>query len=343
MLLYISLFLFIYILYNLYQVKAMDRLSLNSISLLLFCSDLLVDEDNQLFSYEWYTIVKKLKEIHKEPGYLFDLNRDTLLNILCIDEEIVEKMLMRQKQLSSLLHTLNAIYEENIYVTTIYEDHYPDHLSKLKNKPLFIYYSGDLLLNDHSIALLGNHISKRHESLIDLLLYKCLSDNYTLLLNNSNDYALKKYMKMNGKAVLIVKDHLFDLSHKYKKLIQNNQLLILSTSDPYSYSSDEDNVTYNELIIDNADYAIILDSKIKDIYYQSVVQSKKHNISNQLIYNRKDYLGNLELIALGYTPINDEDIQSVLSYSFIYKKNEQTAEENIKGDIDQMNIFDFIS
>ena len=62
------------------------QLNLDSMAVLLFCGDLVVDNTAPLTQDEWYDVEKKLKSSSKKsPSKLFGMNKDTLIQILGLD------------------------------------------------------------------------------------------------------------------------------------------------------------------------------------------------------------------------------------------------------------------
>ena len=119
------------------------QLNLDSLAVLLFCGDLVVDNTAALTQDEWLTVERKLKSSsRKTPSKLFGMNKDTLIDILGIEEYIAYKMIARLTTINDLLFALANLENEGISLTTKYEDNYPKILtSKLKKRaPLYLYY-----------------------------------------------------------------------------------------------------------------------------------------------------------------------------------------------------------
>ena len=83
------------------------QLNLDSIAVLLFCGDLIVDNTAPLSLEEWNDVERKLKSSsRKTPSKLFGMNKDTLIQILGIDEYIAYKMIARLSTLNDLMFAL---------------------------------------------------------------------------------------------------------------------------------------------------------------------------------------------------------------------------------------------
>ena len=73
---------------------------------------------------------------------------DTLTRIIGLDEFLTHKIEKRQKLLPDLFYALQNLENQDIGVTTIYEEDYPASLRVLGTKmPLVISYIGDLSLS----------------------------------------------------------------------------------------------------------------------------------------------------------------------------------------------------
>ena len=135
------------------------QLNLDSLAVLLFCGDLVVDNTAALTQDEWLTVERKLKSSsRKTPSKLFGMNKDTLIDILQIEEYIAYKMIARLTTINDLLFALANLENEGISLTTKYEDNYPKILtSKLKKRaPLYLYYVGDLSITEnHMVSVVG--------------------------------------------------------------------------------------------------------------------------------------------------------------------------------------------
>lgn len=116
------------------------QLNLDSLAVLLFCGDLVVDNTAALSQDEWYNVERKLKSSTKKtPSKLFGMNKDTLIDILGIEEYIAYKMIARLSTINELLFALSNLENEGISITTKYEDNYPTVLTTtLKNEHLCI-------------------------------------------------------------------------------------------------------------------------------------------------------------------------------------------------------------
>lgn len=163
------------------------QLNLDSIAVLLFCGDLLVDATTPLSIEEWHEVEKCLKtNAKKSPAKLFGMNKDTLIQIMGIDEFIAYKLISRLSSLDKLLFTISNLESEGISITTKYEDNYPIQLlSKLKKRaPLFLYYIGDLTLMKDMVSIVGpQSVEKRLNSFVRNLVMKIYDEDRTLISN----------------------------------------------------------------------------------------------------------------------------------------------------------------
>ncbi|MCD7950632.1 MAG: DNA-processing protein DprA [Erysipelotrichaceae bacterium] len=326
------------------------ELNLDSIALLLYCGDL-IETTMTLSNEEWLMVEKTLKsETRKTPSRLLNISEDTLLNIYQFDKSITQKILYRLSLLNELLYALSHLENMGLYVTTKYEDNYPDIiLTKLKkNAPFYLYYVGDIsLIKLPMISLLGlQNIGKKQYAFIKSFILKANKENYVLITNDtkgSDIYALKTMMRMQGRTVCFLNSHLYDKKKIYSKYIKTHQLLLISAVNPYS----EFNVT-NALDCNN--YL----SCLSDIQLISSVQANSGSIwftamqilhykwTKLLVLNDYYYSGNIKLLEMGAIPISHNDMKSKLSMNEIIEKNNNVKEEE-KIQVEQLSIFELMN
>ncbi|MCD8027724.1 MAG: DNA-processing protein DprA [Erysipelotrichaceae bacterium] len=325
------------------------ELNLDSIALLLYCSDV-IETNMCLTNVEWLSVEKTLKaETRKTPSRLLNISEDTLVNIYQFDEHITQKILYRLSLLNELLYALSHLENMGIMITTIYEDNYPRILqTKLKkNIPFYIYYVGHIsLINKPMISILGlQNIGKKQYSFVKNFVSKIHNENYTLITNDSKGtevYALKTMMRLGGQAICCLNCHLYDKKKIYSKYIKNNQLLLISAINPYS----DFNVT-------NALYCNSYISCLSDIQLISSVQANSGAVwftamqvlhykwSKLLVLNDFMYSGNIKLLEMGAIPISYNDVKSKLSIIELIDKNNTVKEED-RIQVEQLSIFELM-
>lgn len=325
------------------------QLNLDSLAVLLFCGDLVVETTAPLTQDEWYDVERKLKSSSKKsPAKLFGMNYDTLTQILEIDEYIAYKMISRLNNLDRLLFSLHNLENEGIYVTTKYEDNYPQKLltSLKKRAPLFLYYVGDLSIVNNMISIVGPQtMEKRLTSFTKNLVTKIYDEERTLVssgLKGIDSFALKTHLQLGGKAVIFVSDHMFDKKKNYAKYIKDGKLVILSAVDPYAYFNVTNALDRNTYVCGLSDMQFVTASHINSggIWFTSI-QNFHFRWTKQLVLDDDHYNGNIRLIEMGAIKVSYEDILSLLSIDQIVEKN-QIIEEEEEILVDQMSIYEFL-
>ncbi len=324
------------------------RLNLDSISLLLFCGDIIVDNTAPLTHEEWSLVEKKLKILKKKPSHLFGMNKDTLVDIVDIDEYVAYKMISRLATVNELFHALTNLETEGIFITTKYEEDFPGELSESlkKRAPLFLYYVGDMTLLSNMVSVIGPQtMDKGLESFTKNLITKLYDEDRVLVTNGSKGvdaYAMKKYLSLGGKVVCFVSDHMFDKKMTYSKYINNGQLLILSAIDPFAYFNVTATLDRNIYICGLSDLQFITATHINSGgHWFTTIQNMHYNWTKELVLHEPKYTGNLRLLEMGVTSITYEDVLSLLTIDQIIEKNiKQVKEEEFI--IDQMSIYEFL-
>ncbi len=325
------------------------QLNLDSLAVLVFCGDLVVNQTTPLTQDEWYEVEKKLKlSVKKTPAKLFGMNKDTLVQIIGIDEYIACKMISRTNYLNDVMHALVNLENEGIFVTTKYEENYPKSLmtSLKKRAPLFLYYVGDLSLAQNMVSIVGpQEMEKRLHSFIRNLVTK-ISDEERVLVSSGlkgiDAYALKLHLRLGGKAVSFVSDHMFDKKKEYAKNIKDKKMVLISAVDPYAYFSVTNALDRNIYVCGLSELQFVTATHINSggVWF-TTIQNFHYHWTQQLVLDDPHYSGNLRLLEMGATKVTYEDILSLLSLEQIVEKN-KTVEEETKVLIDQMSIYEFL-
>jgi len=325
------------------------RLNLDSIALLLFCSDIVSDSSKPLTQDEWFEIERRLKTSSlKEPSRLFGMSKDALIQILQIDEYIAYKMIARASIYDKLMYALHNLQNEGINITTKYEENYPSCLTQSlkKRAPLFLYYIGDLSLLKNMVSIVGPQQSERRLQNFTRNLVRKLYDEDKVLVSSGakgiETYALKLYLKLGGKTVCFVSDHMLDKKQSYHRQIKDNQLLLLSAVDPYAFFNVTNALDRNIYVCGLSDYQFVTASHINSggIWFTSI-QNFHYHWTTQIVYEEARYNGNIRLLEMGALKISNDDVLSLLTIDQIVEKNKSV---NIVEEImvDQMSIYEFI-
>lgn len=325
------------------------KLNLDSLAVLLFCGDLIVDNTAPLTQEEWYDVEKRLKSSSKKsPAKLFGMNKDTLTQILGIDEYIAYKMIARFSTLNELMFALANLENEGMYITTKYEDNYPKRLSSVlkKRAPLYLYYVGDLNIAQNMVSIVGpQSMEKRLNSFTKNLVTKIYDEERTLVsscLKGIDAYALKLHLQLGGNAVCFVSDHMFDKKRTYSKYIKDGRVLLMSAVDPFAYFNVTNALDRNIYVCGLSELQFITATHINSggVWF-TTIQNLHYHWTKQLVLDDSRYNGNIRLLEMGAIKVSYEDILSLLTLDQIVEKNEIVEEEE-KVLIDQMSIYEFL-
>lgn len=325
------------------------RLNLDSIALLLFCSDIVSDSSKPLTQEEWNDVEKRLKSSSiKDPSRLFGMSKDALIQILQIDEFIAYKMIARSTIYDKLMYALHNLQNEGINITTKYEDDFPVQLiqSLKKRAPLYLYYVGDLSILNNMVSIVGpQQMERRLQSFTKNLVRKINDEDKVLVSSDSKGvetFALKMHLKLGGKAVCVVSDHMLDKKQTYNKQIKDKQLLLISAVDPYAFFNVTNALDRNIYVCGLSDYQFVTASHINSggIWFTSI-QNFHYNWTNQIVFEEPRFNGNIRLLEMGAIKITNDDVLSLLSIDQIVEKNKtiNVVEEIM---VDQMSIYEFI-
>jgi predicted Rossmann fold nucleotide-binding protein DprA/Smf involved in DNA uptake len=324
------------------------RLNLDSIALLLFCSDILSEGSDPLTSEEWYEIERRLKMSSlKDPSRLFGMGKDALTQIMQIEEYIVDKMMLRTSCYDKLMYALYNLQNEGINITTKYEDNYPKELTQsLKRKaPLFLYYVGDLSLLNNMVSIVEPIKSDKANKYFTKNLIKKLVNEDKVLVSHSysnNNYILKQYIKEKGKAICFVSDHMLDKKQSYNRLIREGNMLLLSAVDPYAYYTEKNRNDRDTYICGLSEYQFVSAVEINNgSHWYTSIQNMHYHWTVQLVNEDYRYNGNMRLLEMGAIKISNEDILSTLTIEQIVEKNRNEDLED-DNENDQISIFDLL-
>lgn len=325
------------------------QLNLDSIAVLLFCGDLVVDNTAPLTQEEWYSVEKKLKNSSKKsPAKLFGMNKDTLTQILEIEEYIAYKMVARLATMNDLLFALSNLENEGIYVTTKYEENYPQRLKEVlkKRAPLFLYYVGDITIADRMVSIVGpQQIDRRLNSFTKNLVTKIYDEERTLVssgLKGVDAYAMKTQLNLGGRVACFVSDHLFERKKTYAKYIKDGKMVLMSAVDPFAYFNVTNALDRNIYVCGLSDLQFITASQINSggVWF-TTVQNFHYHWTTQLVLEDGRYNGNIRLLEMGAIKVSQDDVLSLLTLDQIVEKNAVTQEEE-EVLIDQMSIYEFL-
>ena len=332
-------------------VVLLNNMTLTLDSLVLFCihGDLVKDDLTSYSMNQWNDLEFKLKHsIFKKPSGLLSLKNYDLETELAISEIEASKIKSLLLRMPLVLESLANLERQGIYVITKYENHYPRvffHRLK-KNAPLILYYCGDFsLLKEECIAITGSsHPTRQMNMNTRIVVDKMIDEGYTLMTSGHTGLektSLAHQLRMNGNVILFVADHMKDKRIEYLKQIKNQRLLILSHRYPDSEYDVIESIIRNSYIYALSLTTFIMHSEINTgSLWFSAMQNLKYRWSKILAVVDDEFYGNAKLVEAGAIPVTMERIKSEVLINDLI---EVTKEEvNLRQEVEQMSIFDFI-
>jgi len=327
------------------------KLTLDSLTVILYCGDLIPTDIDPLTDDEWANVEAVLSKQNKDVSALIGMRYEAMTQILGIDERIAGKMIARAQLLPDLFHALHNMENEHIHVTTKYEDDYPEQLRRLDSRmPLVLYSSGNLsLIDDRVISVAGPQNTTRHLNFATKnIVTKACDEGRALAASNNKgveEYAVRMMLRCGGKVILFVSDHMLDNARKYKKQIREGQMVLLCAVDPYAYFNVTHTLDRNIYICGLSSMQIVVGSKINSgATWFTAVQNLHYHWTRLLVLHRMTpdeyYSGNLRLVELGAVPVTRDNLLSLMSFDDIIERNQPVVNDDVV--IDQMSIFEFL-
>lgn len=326
------------------------RLNLESIALMLCCSDFIPTKIEPLTSDEWLEVEEKIKESpKKEVSALFGMNFEGLTQMIGLNEYLALKIVEREKLMNDLFYSLHNLENVGINVTTKYENNYPRQLLKLKNRmPLILYYVGDLsLINDDCVSIVGpQHLDKHLKASVNQCVHLVLKEKRHLVgsgIKGVDHEATREVLKNGGVVIEFLADHLVDRMVKVSKYISKGQMVILCAVDPFAYFDVTNSLDRNIYVCGLSKEQFVIATHINSgaVWFTSV-QNLHYNWTKELVIQQSNlYNGNLRLMEMGAIPVYRSDFKAHLSIDEIIEKNEIMPDKDDPY-IDQMSIYEFI-
>jgi DNA processing protein len=327
----------------------LNSLNDNSFVLLLLHSSLGFKYNNEE-SYKLYSPT--------EFGTLYNQVRDSQLenikNLLTTDIETIQSMLnlseyetARLKYLlgrsANLSLELTKLSSLGVNVTTVFEQDYPRKLVKKLDKkaPYILYFCGNMnLTQNNGVAVVGSRkIDEQAEQFISTLTQKCATESFTIISGGAKgtDGLAEKFGLEHGcKIISVVPDSLAKRikNKSIRTALINNDMLLLSSSDPNAHFAAYRAMERNKYIYGLADYSVIVSSSNNEGgTWAGAIENLKFDWTPSFV--RDDVgvpSGNKELISRGVSPITSDDIarKSLLdTFSITSNKKEKYIQDSL--------------
>lgn len=99
--------------------------------------------------------IEKLLYYFSSPEEVWHNLNDERKNLSFINDNVIDRLINKRVDFEEKL--LSRLTKENVYITTILDDDYPDKLKNIPNPPSILYCKGDInCLNNLSIGIVGS-------------------------------------------------------------------------------------------------------------------------------------------------------------------------------------------
>ena len=324
-------------------------LSLDSIALLLYCSELYFSEEEPLNEKEWDDLEKKIKKSSlKRPAGLLGLDHESIMKLVGIEEKLALKLEKMNHMLNDLMAALFKLEKSEIGIITKYEEEYPVNLkNKLKKKyPMILYYIGNYeLLKTPMVYLTGPiKINEKMNNNTKKIVHRMVDEGYTLITSNTRGCegtALKEQLKSGGKVVEFSCENILTSKKQHAKAIKAGEMLILTARHPFATFDLIKAIDRNQYIYTLSEMGIIVYSSINSgATWLSAIMNINNKYTKLAAVVDDEFYGNARLIELGAYPITMDMIDSDMSLEEMCEDKEEIIEDPIH--YDQLSIYDFL-
>lgn len=325
-------------------------LTLDSIALLLYCSELYFNEERPMNEKEWEYLEKKVKHSEiKTPAGLLGLDYSSIIELLDIEDDFAKRLAQMNTKLADLMVQLAKIESYDIGIVTKYEERFPLQLREKMKKdyPMILYYIGNFeLLKTPSIYITGpiktnTIINKNTRKITE----KLQDENYTLITSHSRgteSLAVNTQLKNGGKVVEFSCENMLESKKRHAKAIKNGQMLIISARHPFATFDLIRAIDRNQYIYCLSKAALVVYSSINaGAAWLSAIQNINNKYTKLAAIVDDEFYGNAKLIELGAYPITMEMIDSDISLEDMLEEKEEVIARPTY--FDQLSIFEFLS
>lgn len=242
-------------------------LSLDSLSLLLLCSQLGLDDDSPtpLTLREWNLLVRKMQAASLQPSDLPALTKSDLRSKLDLDEQLVTRI---SYLLSRDIHpAISRLASLGIFPLTRADADYPEkYRQRLKDSaPVVLFYAGDkALLGQPGIAVVGSrHLDEAGQECARFVGNACGLSGQVLYSGGAkgvDTLSMQAALEARGTAVGVLADSLEKQVKGQKEALRRGDLCLVTPYSPSAGFSVGAAMGRNRLIYCLADYAIVVAS-----------------------------------------------------------------------------------
>jgi DNA processing protein len=106
---------------------------------------------------------RKLLEEFKSPMYIYDLNKQQLIQIGLLTEKNMAEILNKEKR-DRVKQIYKSMVRLDIKMLNIFDDRYPYNLRQIFDPPVALFYRGKLEINNFAIAIVGSRKTTKYGS-----------------------------------------------------------------------------------------------------------------------------------------------------------------------------------
>lgn len=334
--------------YNDYT-KIKGTLKLDSFAILLYCGRIYECEAEPFSTREWQELEKKIRASQlKSVSTLITSKAETLRIKLELEEEDINRILCFNKGLYFLFQQLQELEGMGMFVTTKYEDNYPDQLKRKKKKemPAILYYCGNI--NNLSVPAIGvtgpKKTNKRIDNNTKEIITKLSGEGYALVCCGSRGVeknASRQMLKNGGKTIQVTCGNYWNEIRENAKYLKNGQMLLVSANSPFEDFNLVDAIDRIQYAFCLTDYTIVMHSQINlGSIWMVAIQNFKEKWTKLVAVVDDEFHGNARLVESGAIGITMDMINSTLALTDIFEQGEiEIKKEKV---VDQASIYDFL-
>ncbi|MDI6768057.1 MAG: DNA-processing protein DprA [Anaerolineales bacterium] len=244
-------------------------LSPDSLTLLLLCSQLGLDDDTvkPLTLREWNPLVRKMQTASLRPADLLGLSQADLQTRLDLPMEHATRITQLTERANDLQDELNRLASLGIYPLTRADSDYPErYRQRLKDSaPAVLFYAGEkALLGQPGIAVVGSrHLDEAGQECARFVGNACGMSGLVLYSGGAkgvDTISTDSALEARGTAVSVLADSLTKAGKSQKAALSRGDLCLVTPYSPNAGFSVGAAMGRNRLIYTLADYAIVVAS-----------------------------------------------------------------------------------
>lgn len=107
-------------------------------------------------NYVYYEVLESLLNKYHSLSNIWNLDIEELHNCNCLEEKIIKELLNIEYR-KNLKRYLEYMEKYGISMVTCYDSDYPKKLRNIQNRPIVLFYKGDIsIVDEYSIAIVGS-------------------------------------------------------------------------------------------------------------------------------------------------------------------------------------------